>query len=280
MAILDIIKDSLLQFVAFFGLFLLSGFALTLLSRWTNNIFKQSHFPNAGTYLFGWLGVPVHEFCHAFFCKVFFHKVTDVKWFDPKGASGAHGSVTHTYHPWNLYQRIGHFFIGLGPVLLGPCLLALAYWFCVPEAYSPWTARAGIGSVTFAGAFHESFATAQAFFKPIISVAALKSIGTWVFAYIAVCICSQIELSREDLNQAALGLIPIFGSLLFVNGVAWGLSLDIHSPAMRASQFLRVWTTGPHVLAVVLAAATFLLAFLFCGLTNVVTGRPFGNPFR
>ncbi|MES2855823.1 MAG: hypothetical protein V4692_08165, partial [Bdellovibrionota bacterium] len=126
------ITNSLLQFIFIFGCFLAGACVLTLLSRWTGNAIRQSRFPQSGTYIFGWIGVPVHELSHAVFCKIFFHKVTDVKWFDPKGKDGAQGSVTHTYHPWNLYHRVGHFFIGLGPALLCPVVLGLLYWALVP----------------------------------------------------------------------------------------------------------------------------------------------------
>ncbi|HVK62233.1 MAG TPA: hypothetical protein VM432_11810, partial [Bdellovibrionales bacterium] len=136
------LADSLIQFLYVFGSFLAGAAVLTLLSRWTNNAFLQSRFPKAGTYVFGWIGVPIHEFSHAIFCRLFLHKVTKIKWFDPKGKNGAHGSVTHTYQPWNLYHRVGHFFIGLGPALLCPFFLGLLYWTLVPGsqfAFDPQT---------------------------------------------------------------------------------------------------------------------------------------------
>ena len=133
-ALLLILKNTALQFGFLFGAGLIGGATLTLLSRLTNNVFRQFRWPQAGTYLFGWIGVPVHEFCHAFFCRVFLHEIKSIKWFDPSGKGGAQGSVTHTYSEWNPYQRIGHFFIGLGPVLLGPALIAATFLICVPSA--------------------------------------------------------------------------------------------------------------------------------------------------
>ncbi|MEK7356445.1 MAG: hypothetical protein AAB250_08345, partial [Bdellovibrionota bacterium] len=65
------VKNTFIQFFLIFGVVGIAGFALTLLSRWTNNVFRQFAWPELGTYLFGWIGVPVHEFCHAFFCAVF-----------------------------------------------------------------------------------------------------------------------------------------------------------------------------------------------------------------
>ena len=88
--LLHVLSQSAFQFFSIFGLVILGGVALTFLSRLTNNTFRQFLFPNFGMYVFGWIGVPVHEFCHAFFCKLFLHDVKDVKWFDPEGKGGAH----------------------------------------------------------------------------------------------------------------------------------------------------------------------------------------------
>src|SRR5690349_4329221 len=112
--ILLICRNSLIQFFCFFGLLFLSGVALTWLSKWTNNIFRQFRFPRFGLYMFGSLGVPAHEFCHALFAKLFFHDIKSIKWFDPKGSGGSYGTVVHYYNERNLYHRIGLFFIGMG----------------------------------------------------------------------------------------------------------------------------------------------------------------------
>jgi hypothetical protein len=79
--------------------------------------------------LCGWLGTIVHELGHAFFCVIFGHKITDMKLFSPNPETGALGYVKHTYNRKNIYQLVGNFFIGIGPILLGTVVIfLLAYW--------------------------------------------------------------------------------------------------------------------------------------------------------
>lgn len=83
-------------------------------------------FGNKGfVYGFKWLGTPVHEFGHAFFAFVFGHRITEIKWFDPQATDGSYGYVNHSHQPGNIYQEVGKFFIGIGPILMCSMLLYL-----------------------------------------------------------------------------------------------------------------------------------------------------------
>ncbi len=263
-----ILKNSGLQFAFLFGTGLIGGAILTLLSRLTNNIFRQFRWPNAGTYLFGWIGVPVHEFCHAFFCKLFLHEVEKVKWFDPKAADGAHGSVTHGYQPWNLYHRVGHFFIGLGPVLLGPVILAGLFWLCVPSARSILPAFVNGGT----------HATLLAL-KTVIGLHTLKTIGFWIFVYLGFAIASQIELSTADLQQAAKGVVPVFGILILLNLSAWALGYRWHTHVVATGHTVSATISGVYAFSTVVALATFAGCLVLFGFVNFLCGRGFINPF-
>lgn len=263
-----ILKNTALQFTFLFGAGLLGGATLTLLSKLTNNVFRQFRWPHVGTYLFGWIGVPVHEFCHAFFCRVFFHEIKSIKWFDPKGAGGAQGSVTHTYQPWNLYQRIGHFFIGLGPVLLGPAIIALAFLICVPSARALYPALTE-------GGLHGGFA----FAKAQMGLATLRSLGFWIFVYVGFSIASQIELSKEDLKQALTGVVPVTLVILFFNFGAWALNLHWHHKVVHAGHTVTAAVSGVYAFSALVALATFVCVTVVFGLLNLLLGRGFINPF-
>lgn len=255
-----VLKNTALQFTALFGVVGLAGLALTLLSRWTNDLFRRFAWPELGTYLFGWIGVPVHEFCHAFFCAVFLHKIEKVKWFDPKGKGGAHGAVTHSYHTWNPYHRIGHFFIGLGPVLLAPVLLAAIALVLVPEARSAllhpandarwWTTLA-----------------------PLVSKSNLTSWGFWVFVYLAMCVSSQIELSREDLKQAATGLVPVLLVLFTVNLAAWSFGFAWHGRVMSIAVKIATMSSGLYAFAALLSALNLAICYVALGVMSKALGR-------
>jgi len=267
-AALLILKNTALQFAFLFGAGLIGGATLTILSKLTNNVFRQFRWPQAGLYLFGWIGVPVHEFCHAFFCRVFFHEIQSIKWFDPSGAGGAQGSVTHTYQPWNLYQRIGHFFIGLGPVLLAPALIASLFLLCVPSARSLYPALTE-------GGIHGAYALA----KSQLGLATFKSVGFWIFVYVAFSIASQIELSSADLKQALVGVVPVTLVLLFFNFSAWALDFHWHHKVVHAGHAVTAAVSGIYAFSALVALSAFVTIALLFGFLNFVLGRGFINPF-
>ena len=190
---------SALQFGAFFGTLAVSAFALTLLSRMSSRMHRDFAWPRLPFYFFGAIGVPVHELAHAVFCILFGHRISRVKWFDPNARGGSHGSVEHSYNPRNPAHRIGQFFIGLAPALLGPVLIAVLYYLLAPAARMG-TSNSLTGTAT-------NFVTR-----------ANWSSGTfWLFIYLATAISSQIELSREDLAHARSGAIATFLAILAIN---------------------------------------------------------------
>lgn len=264
-----ILKQSGFQFALLFGCGLLGGAVLTLLSRLTNNIFRQFRWPSLGTYLFGWIGVPVHEFSHAFFCKVFLHEIHSIKWFDAKAADGSHGSVTHGYQPWNLYHRVGQFFIGLGPVLLGPAILVGLFLICVPSARGIWPAFInGNAEATLLS------------IKATLGPNTLSSYGFWIFLYLGFAIVSQIELSKEDLKQVFKGALPVFLVIVILNLIAWGFGFRWHSRVVEMGHTITEAISGVYVFAAVIAAATFLGCAVVFGSLNALCGRGFINPFK
>ncbi len=113
------IAASLVQFVGAFGFLLLLAFIM----NFTNLMLQKSIIRLIGQkayiYIFGWIGVPIHEIGHLLFCIIFGHRVNKVELFDYNATSGSLGYVDHTYNRSNLYQRIGNFFIGIGPVIIG-----------------------------------------------------------------------------------------------------------------------------------------------------------------
>jgi hypothetical protein len=76
--------------------------------------------------VFGWLGTVVHELGHFVACKIFGHRVLEVKWFDPDAHGGSLGYVRHNWDRDDIYQGIGNFFIGIGPILLGSLVIYYA----------------------------------------------------------------------------------------------------------------------------------------------------------
>lgn len=261
-------KNALIQFLCLFGLLIVSGFLLTWISRWTNNSFRQFRFPQMGLYLFGVIGVPLHEFCHALFAKIFFHDIQSIKWFDPKGKNGSYGVVVHTYDDKNLYHRMGLFFIGMGPVLLAPFLLYLGYLLLVPGSSHSFLSLTSPSE------------TLERFTHSLTAAQNWGSVGFYVFFYICICLTSQMELSNEDFAVARGGMIPLLCVLIVLNTGAYLINLNVHAHLRSLfSAFLNFWGSF-FCLALALSILNMVFCFVFLSLINRLCGRDWINPFR
>lgn len=95
--------------------------------------------------LFGWGGVlftgvagtPIHELGHYLMCKLFGIQVTEVALFRPVAgrADGILGYVRYAYDPGSLWQRLGSFFVGIAPMVLGVAAILLLLRLLTPEVF-------------------------------------------------------------------------------------------------------------------------------------------------
>ena len=88
-----------------------------------------------GFLLTAWIGVPIHELGHAIMCVLFRHKIVATQFFPTDTSQGALGYVQHQYNHKSVYQRIGNFFIGIGPIISGITALILLMRYFVPNSY-------------------------------------------------------------------------------------------------------------------------------------------------
>ena len=136
-------------------------------------------------------GVMIHELSHAFFCLVFRHKIKEMKLFSPQ-KNGTLGFVNHQYDPGSLWQRVGNFFIGTGPVWGGLAVLALISKLLLPDSF--FSSSGG-----FCGAI-------TAFFTGFLSLSFWISWRSWIWLYMAFSTASHITLSKSDCCGALDGL--------------------------------------------------------------------------
>ena len=130
----NFVLNFILQAAFTLGLILLFGKIIAL----CNGAFYRN-FGSRGRavcYITGFIGTPVHEGSHALMCLIFGHKITDIKLFQVNSSDGTLGYVRHSYNPKNLYQKVGCFFIGVAPVLVGALILAGLLYLLLPGLFS------------------------------------------------------------------------------------------------------------------------------------------------
>jgi hypothetical protein len=264
-----VVFSTLYQFWWFVGVIALMGLVLYLLARTARRNYLQSVGPNFDTYFTGWIGTPVHEFGHWVFCLIFMHKVKEVHFFKPDPKSGTLGFVSHTYNKKSVYQRIGNFFIGIGPMLVGGGVLATLAYFMLPSRVSmvnlfqdfteSWPIEVSYGWKSGLSAIGDSF---WVFVKLLLTKANLHSPLFWGFTYIALCISSHMMLSISDIKTALLGALMVLAVLLVANVT----SELISAFAKDSFQFTisnRISLVGMHFGAVAIFLFTFSAALSF-----------------
>src|SRR3989339_2137762 len=68
------LQPTIAIFLTLFGTLIISGIILYFFARSTRRIFIKTAGLKFDIFFTGWLGVPVHELGHAFFCLIFFYK--------------------------------------------------------------------------------------------------------------------------------------------------------------------------------------------------------------
>lgn len=174
-----------------------------------------------------WLTAPgtvVHELGHALFCVLFGHKIRDISLFRPR-KDGVLGYVKHSWNRKNLYQNIGNFFIGTGPIWLGSALIVLITFALfgaelwkplraiqtVPTDFVTWRGQIRLGS--------EFWQALLALFQQIHNAGLYTDWRFYLGLYLLLCIGSHVTLSPADLQGAGSGLVTLT-ILVFVFNLA------------------------------------------------------------
>jgi len=263
--------------VSVFGMFFLFGLILYALSRMTRNIFHNAASPKLDMYVTGWIGTPVHEAGHAVFCMVFGHTITDMKFFAPNNGDGSLGYVNHTYNSKSLYQNIGNFFIGAGPIIFGTVILYVLVHYLLPNhrAVFGLLSVGSLEQVTMANMLQTypvmlSFAVSLA--ATMFSTANFSSITFWVFLYLSLCVSSHMALSPPDLKGMWKGLLLIVILIFLANILPAYVNMDVSRYVMK----VRSVTSGfisLFILAAIISLLNFTVSYVLLGSVHFIRRR-------
>jgi hypothetical protein len=207
---LNFLANVTLQLIFFVGIISVLGLVIWQLNK---RLFRLLGYKR-GKKIFlstGIIGVPIHEFGHAFFCVLFGHKIKEVKWFTPNSADGTLGYVRHSFNRKNIYHQIGNFFIGIGPLLLGSAAIILLMYMLLPNSGDIGRASRvtmSIGDGVGAG-IAQYFEILWAVFLAIFHYTNLANFSWWVFIILACSIALHMDLSMADVKGMLRGLLYI-----------------------------------------------------------------------
>ena len=302
-SLLDFLKAVALvtasQLIWILGVLFVFGFMLYLLARFTRTTYAKTAGPKLDIGITGWLGTPVHELGHALFCIIFRHRIVEIKLYSPNSTDGTIGYVNHSYNRLSTYQRIGNFFIGVGPIILGSIVIYALLYYLVPNARE---VLSGIDaqSKVVAGAAHGHFAailaslkaTTLVTLKSLFNPANFSSYLFWIFLYISVCVASHMELSPSDIKGALGGLISLIIFFLLLNlaimllevsGIShyfghWWSYVKLETYGGVINKYVGMFA-ALFIFAGIISAINLVVSYVVLNSYTLIKGRGMVNPF-
>jgi hypothetical protein len=268
--LLEVLVSTSSQLIILFGPLLLLAFLMSLISK-----VNQDQSCNVYLYIFGWLGTSIHELGHAFFALIFGHKITEVKLFSPNPDGGSLGHVTHSYDRKNIYQNIGNFFIGIGPIILGSLVLFLITYFLfgfnvledttnIKLSPGGWISLSSIEQIAT-----DSWNHLIAFTDRIFTDEKAAWWKTAILVYVLYSVGSSITLSPADIKGTARGFIFTVCLLLVFNlATLWIGDFSVRffiqvSSFFTGLYFLILFTMAVNIVFILVILLLRLLASVF-----------------
>ncbi len=218
-----VVVATLIQIVALLGPLLILALVMDLVSlgveRLGYAVFGQRWYLR----LFGWLGVTVHELGHALFCVLFRHRIEEIRLFDPDPVRGSLGYVNHSYNSSSVYQQMGNFFIGIGPIISGSLLLLLGAYAILDLNLYRLTPAVGITPDTLKhiGAIipvlESNLRSMVAVGRQLLGSGGIAGWRIAIFCYVLFAIGGSVALSRSDITGSVAGLLTLIALLLVFN---------------------------------------------------------------
>ena len=290
---------TLSQLLSVFGILFVFGLILYFLARSTRRVYQKSTGSTLDIIVTGWIGTPVHELGHAIFCLLFLHRINEIKLFDPNPDDGSIGYVNHSYNPRSIYQRIGNFFIGVGPIIFGSLVLYAAMYYLVPNIKTVFGEIQKHGSVINSMGLSSWQVIQQSLTESVkITLTALSNPENfsqwqfWVFIYISMCIASHMQLSPPDIKGATSGFITLVLFVFFLNlfvmfleaigvsqifGSFWKyINLQTYMGSIGRVTGI---TTALFIYAAIISAFNFVLSWALLSLYTLIRYRSAINPF-
>jgi hypothetical protein len=267
---LNTILLSFVEMVYLVGVIISIGFLLGLVEKYSNRMLTRA-FGARGVLLTAWIGTPIHEIGHLLMCFVWGHRVTRIKLLQLNSPDGVLGFVEHQYNRNSIYQQVGNFFIGLGPIFSGIGSLILGMYLLVPRAFA-----------TFKVQIHQHVALENldinvlkviggavvAISKSLFTFHNLISPTFWLFLVFAISVSSHIALSKADIQGSAKGLAMIFFLLFSFNIVTGFLKLDSYKMVVQLAEY-NAYILAFSSIAVLFSLVTLMISFLLYKIKRV-----------
>lgn len=267
------VKIILLSFVELFyllGVLIAAGLFLGLMERFSNRFLIQALGPRAAV-LTAWIGTPIHEIGHLLMCFVWGHRVTRVKLLQLNRPDGILGYVEHQYNRNSIYQQVGNFFIGMGPLFSGIGSLIFSMYLLVPDSYFTFTSQIhqhiGFKELNV-DVLKAVGAAVMAICKSLFTLSNLIRPGFWIFIILAISISSHIALSKSDIEGSLKGFGMIFFLLILFNIAAGILQVDSYKMIVHLAEY-NAYVLAFSSIAIIFSMLTLCVSYVIFKIKRV-----------
>ncbi|MBT3419386.1 MAG: hypothetical protein HN726_03880 [Candidatus Magasanikbacteria bacterium] len=252
--IFPLVSAVTIQIIGVFGIFFVFGFLLSMFQQQTQNLYQRT-VGWKGILWTAWLGTPIHELSHALMAKLFMHRVTSISLFKPNKRTGGLGHVDHTYHKWNLWARIGNFFIGAAPMIFGSLVLYLLFRFLLPGTTFldlPLYTDSSLSLI---------FSTIKQTLSGLLTLSSFSTWQFWLFLYLSFCVASHLAPSRQDQKVMIHGFLWLLVVLLLINIAAILIGVNITDFIVSTNHFLGIFI-ALFTYALIISLIHFIIVFI------------------
>lgn len=261
-SILNTMLISFIELIYLVGVIIAVGLVIGVIERYTHTYLILTFGPR-GVYATAWIGTPIHEIGHLIQCFIWGHRVTRVKLLQLHSPNGVLGYVQHQYNPNSLYQQIGNFFIGIGPIISGVGSLILAMYLLVPESYESFSLYI-FHHVTLeklnVEVLKTTWGVVVAIVTSLFTLTNLINPLFWLFIMVSLCVSTHIALSKEDIKGSAKGLIALFFVLVLLNLVSGILGFDSDKMILKLAEY-NAYVLAFSSIAILFSLIAFVLSY-------------------
>lgn len=211
----------------------------------------------------GFIGTPIHELSHLIFNLIFFHKVKEVQLYRPRKSrkDGILGYVNFSHNEKSLYQNVGLFFTGIGPMIGGCAVLYLLMVLLLPDAFHSlvYTKIESLDIIDILLNLKENMITnLTCIFTKYSSLQNLI-----IFLVLAFSISTHMHISPADLKTAIKGFWILEVIILLVS-VVLGLIGDVSSAnvVLMISSYMLSFLTMGLAFSLIALLISFLISLI------------------
>ena len=235
----SVIKRFVLAALSTIGVFILFGWILDKLEYTIYSRMIASSGQNV-ILVTGIVGTPLHEIAHWIGCKIFGFTVIDVDLFRPVAckSDGILGYVMYSYSGNSWWSKLGCFFTGMAPMIMGSIFMILIVWLIIPEVYActkKSIENRGEDKIPVLSCWWAAF---TGFWKGMFSLRKWGILRGIICLYLVTSTAMHMTVSSQDIKSASAGFGIVSIIILIYAIITAAIGNDYVMPALKRGGFI------------------------------------------